>query len=269
MKKLLMLGLYGLLILGGSAGASWFLLSKQKTEMKEANEPTDLLTQPPDQLASPVNVTRPLPKEAEDTLPVAVRPGEMSVEEIVRYGLGLKDREALIRTREESLLRTEAQHRLLLADIDGEKMEIGGLMAQARDQRIASEKLLAQAQQERIKSDDSLKQLEDKKQKLELEREKAAQNPVPGADEKEVNLEANIKEVSGVIAAVSPEVAAKILREYANNGQMDMVVEIVAGLEERNSAKILEAMDDEKLASEIVAKYLERKSTVKGAKKKR
>jgi hypothetical protein len=171
MKKILMLGLYGALILGASAGGSWFLVSNKKAKDDAASEPTDPLTQSTAALASPVDVTRPLSDGAEDDLPVAVRPGEMSVEEIVRYGLGLKTREALIRSREESLQRTEAQYRLVLADIDGEQKEIGGLVAQGRDQRLATEKLLTQAQQERAKSEELLKQMEDAKQKQELEKE--------------------------------------------------------------------------------------------------
>ncbi len=88
MKKMLMFGLYGLLILGASAGATWFLRSKDIAEQEAASQPTDPLTQSTAALAAPVDVTRPLPDATENVLPVAVRPGEMSVEEIVRYGLG-------------------------------------------------------------------------------------------------------------------------------------------------------------------------------------
>ncbi len=274
MKKMLMFGLYGLLILGASAGGTWFLRSKDIAEIEAASKPTDPLTQSTAALASPVDVTRPLPDEVEDDLPVAVRPGEMSVEEIVRYGLGLKAREAVIRQREESLQRTEAQHRLLLADIDGEQQEIEGLVAQARDQRIASEQLLAQAQQERIKSEDVLKQLDEKKQKLDLDREKAARNPAPagGVGETEVDREANIKEFSAIVSAVSPEVAAGMMRDFANDGKIDLVVEILAELEERNAAKIVDSMSgdsSDKLVSEIAEKYVLKKSPIKVANKRR
>jgi hypothetical protein len=273
MKKILMFGLYGVLILGASAGASWFLHSKQKAEIELANEPTDVPTQSPGQLASPVDVTRPLPDEAEDELPVAVRPGEMSVEEIVRYGLGLKDREALIREREESLQRTEAQHRLLLLDIDDEKMQIGGLMAQARDQRIASEKLLAQAQQERLQNDNSLKQLEEKIQKQDLEREKAARNPAEsaGVEATEVDYPARIKEGAAMLAGLEPNNAASVLKDFANDGEMERAVELLATLEERPASEILNAImtDDPTLGAEFVEQVVERRTTVKVAKKKR
>jgi len=272
MKKMLMLGLYGTLILGISAGGTWFLRNNDIAKIESANEPTDPLTQSTAALASPVDVTRPLSNEAENDLPVAVRPGEMSVEEIVRYGLGLKAREAVIRQREESLQRTEAQHRLVLADIDGEQQEIKGLVAQARDQRIASEQLLAQAQQERIKSEDVRKQLDEQKQKQEVEREKAARTPAStgSADDTEVDLEANVKKLSAVVAGLSPEVSAGMMREFANDGKIDLAVKILAELEDRDASKILDAMDDGQLVNELVEKFLlERESPVKVAKKKR
>ena len=273
MKKILIFGLYGVMILGASAGASWFLHSKHEAEIDEANKPTDVLTQSPGQLASPVDVTRPLPDEAKDELPVAVRPGEMSVEEIVRYGLGLKDREALIRAREESLQRMEGQYRLLLADIDDEKLEIGGLMAQARDQRIASEKLLAQAQQERLKSDDSLKQLDEKIQKQNIERERAARNPAEAGavEDTEIDREANIKETAAVLAGMEPEQAADMIRDFVNDGDIQTAIELLATLEQRSASDILTTMavNDNELAFEIIEQMTQRERPVKMATKKR
>ena len=55
---------------------------------------------------------------------------------------------------------------------------------------------------------------------------------------------------------LSPEKAAGVLKEFANNGKIDTAVEILSKLEDRNAAGILEAMDDEKLVSEIVEKFL-------------
>lgn len=273
MKKILILGLYGVIILSASAGASWFLHSKHKAEIDEANKPTDVLTQSAGELASPVNVTRPLKGETEADLPVAVRPGEMSVEEIVRYGLGLKDRETQIRAWEEALQRKEDQYRLLQADISDEKLEIGGLVAQARDQRIASEKLLAQAQQERIKSDDSLKQLKEEIQKQEIERERAARNPAEdGAiEETKVDHEANVKDTATMLAGMEPEQAADVIRGFANDGEFQTVVELLATLEERAASEIMGTMavEDEELAYEIATKMMKRERTVKVAKKKR
>ncbi|MCA9049084.1 MAG: hypothetical protein KDA89_10180, partial [Planctomycetaceae bacterium] len=139
MKKMIILGVYGLAILGVSAGGTWYLRSQEAARKLADETKPEELTPSVGDLSAPVDVTTPPLPEREQELPVAVRPGEMSVEEIVRYGLGLKTREAAIRQREEALQQTESRHRLVLADISGEQQEIEGLVAQARDQRLATE----------------------------------------------------------------------------------------------------------------------------------
>lgn len=266
MKKMVMIGIYGLLILGASAGGTWFLRQRDlATQMAEQNQ-SETSDTPVSDLSAHVDVTQPLPpQQEEEELPVAVRPGEMSVEEIVRYGLGLKAREAAIRQREEALRRTETQHRLVLADIDGEQKEIEGLLTQARDQRVASEQILGKAQMQRVEAEKVLKELEDKKQKMELERQKTSgkQGTTAKVGETEVNRDANIKELVSVIAGVSPEVASGIIRDFSNDGKMDLAVEILAKLEERLAAKILDAMNDPELVKEIAGKFLDLKRPVK------
>lgn len=266
MKKKLMIAVYGLLILGVSAGGTWFLrqrdIAAQTAEQikNSSNDP------PVSDLAAHVDVTTPLPAAGDSELPVAVRPDEMSVEEIVRYGLGLKAREAAIRQREDALRRTETQHRLVLADIDGEQKEIEGLLAQARDQRIASEQLLGQAQKERMESEKTLKELEDKKKKMDTDRQKTSSSQPAGAASAgngEVNREANLKELVSVMQGLSPEVAAGVIREFANDGNTEMAVEVLSKLEERKASGILDAMKDEKLVSELMSKFLELKRPVK------
>ncbi|MCP4506550.1 MAG: hypothetical protein GY826_09165 [Fuerstiella sp.] len=106
---------------------------------------------------------------------------------------------------------------------------------------------------------------------MEIDRQKAAQNPAATgeAGDTEVDREANYKEASAMFAGMSSEASGSMLREMANNGRIDDVVEILAQLEERDSAGILEAMNDEKLAGEILQKYLARKRPVKMATKRR
>jgi flagellar motility protein MotE (MotC chaperone) len=266
MKKMIMIGVYGLLILGVSAGGTWFLRQKDMAAQEALDTKAAANDPPVSDLAAHVDVTTPLPPKRDDEeLPVAVRPGEMSVEEIVRYGLGLKAREAAIRQREDALRRTETQHRMVLADIDGEQKEIEGLLAQARDQRTAAEQLLGQAQKERMDSEKVMKEMEDKKKKMEIERQKTTSKKpsATAVGETEVDRDANIKELVSVMAGMSPEASAGVMREFANDGKMDMAVEILSKLEERKAAGILDAMADEKLVSEIASRFLELKRPVK------
>jgi len=264
MKKLLMIGIYGLLILGLSAGGTLYLRQQEAAKETAAKQTPDALPESAADLTAEVDVTQPLPPSNDVELPVAVRPGEMSVEEIVKYGLGLKDREAAIRKREEALRRTETQHRMVLADITGEQREVEGLVAQARDQRMAAEQFAAQAQKERLKSAALLKEVEERKQKIEMERQKAGSKPSadPGSN-MEVNREANVKEMVAVFEGMSPESASAVIKQYANGGKMEMAVEILAKMEERKASSILDAIKDEKLNSELLAKFLELKKPIR------
>ena len=264
MKKLLMIGIYGLLILGISAGGTLYLRQQEKAKEQAEKDTLEPLPESAADLTAEVDVTQPLPPPKDQELPVAVRPGEMSVEEIVKYGLGLKDREAAIRKREDALRRTETQHRMVLAEIEGEQREVLGLVAQAKEQRMASEQFLAEAQKERAKSANLLKDVEGLKKKLEIERQKAGSKPSadPGSN-MEVNRESNVKEMVAVVEGMSPENASGVIKNYANSGKMDMAVDILAKMEERKASGILDAIKDEKLNSELLAKFLELKKPIR------
>lgn len=79
----------------------------------------------------------------DEQLPVAVRATPMSVEEIVRMGLSLKSRDETVRKREATLKEMEGQQKLAAADILTAQQEIENLLAQASDQRAATQELLA------------------------------------------------------------------------------------------------------------------------------
>lgn len=268
MKKMLMIGIYGLLILGVSAGGTWYLRQQDLAEQQAAENETDPLPDSVGDLAEKVDVTNPLkpveePKNRE--IPVAVRPEEMSVEEIVRYGLGLKQRESAIHEREEALRRTEAQHRLVLADISGEQQEIEGLLAQAKGQREAAQQLLQQAQQQKQASEQLLKDVEDQQKKLSTEREKAAAKGTKLAGDTVVDEAANVKKLVEMVAAMSPEGGAKAIRDMANDGNSEQAVSVLTSIEPRTASAIMESLQasDEKLSQELVTKILQRRTPIK------
>ncbi len=80
--------------------------------------------------------------QVDEQLPVAVRANPMSVEEIVRMGLSLKSRDETVRKREAALKEMETQQKLAVADIQTAQQEIENLLAQASEQRAATEELL-------------------------------------------------------------------------------------------------------------------------------
>ncbi|MFN9974034.1 MAG: hypothetical protein ACK58T_29475, partial [Phycisphaerae bacterium] len=104
----------------------------------------------------------------------------MTVEEIVRYGLGLKARDEVVRAREASLQRLETQQRMVMTDIRGERREIESILAQAREQRLATEEILNRVAVRQQKMEVEQKQLialkekelEEQHQKLLSQKEK-------------------------------------------------------------------------------------------------
>lgn len=270
MKKMLLIGIYGLIILGASAGGTWYLRQQDLAAQQAAEAGPEVapLAESVGDLAARVDVTNPLqPVEdpAAREIPVAVRPEEMSVEEIVRYGLGLKQRESAIHEREEALRRTEAQHRLVLADISGEQQEIEGLLAQAKGQREAAQQLLAQAQKQKLDSEQLLKDVEEKQKKLATEREKAVAKGASLSNDTVVDEAANVKKLVEMISAMSAEGGAKAIRDMANDGNTDQAVQVLTSIEPRTASGIMESLQatDEKLSQELVGKILQRRTPIR------
>jgi hypothetical protein len=265
MKKLIGLALYGCTLFAISAGVGWYLQQKALDDAAQATaeaqraaaeaaaiQVTDLAkVKPVDAFGDP-EIDEAV--DPDQQMPVAVRPAPMTVEEVVRYGLGLKERAQAVQEREQALQEQERRQRLVLADIEGVQQEVEGLLIQARDQRVATQQLL--------------KQVVAKKQELDAATQDDPSTPAGGKDSAAPdaplpNLRAGIETFSGL----EPEKAAGILKGYANDGGMDQVVQILGGMEDRERIKILEAIDDDQLNGEIIRQIVktapERKAPVR------
>lgn len=232
---------FALTIFAGSAALSWYLnthtpaASAQQPAPEAVAQPTSTATDEPAPAPQPV---------APDELPVAVRPRAMSVEEIVRYGMGLKAREESLKQREQTLQRQEAQQKMALADIQAEQKELESILQNVRSQREAAATLLQQVEAQR-------QQLQSDKQAAETDLKKTA--------EARISIDAefrdNTKRMADWLQAMEPDKSAEILRELANNGQMETAVQMLSNFEERDAAKILESIGDTKLVSEFVEAF--------------
>lgn len=183
------------------------------------------------------------PAENSD-LPVAARPKPMSVEEIIRYGKGIKQRSEHLDKRESQLAEQESQLRLVLADVQGEQKEIDGLRTQIRDQIGTVETLLqqldvkrAQQTEEQKKAEEQTKLLEDQQKDVDsLQRD-------------------NIKRMSAWFQNMEPAKAATFLKELSNDGKTEMAVQLLSNFEEREASKILAELDDPTLMVELVENF--------------
>jgi septal ring factor EnvC (AmiA/AmiB activator) len=185
-------------------------------------------------------------------LPVAARPRPMSVEELLRYGLSLNAREESLRQREDEFRRRETQLQLALADLHNEQAVVDGLRGQIQEQLQAADALLARIQQGR--QDLAAEQA---RAKAQLEEFKSAQFEMDDQERE------NVKRLATWLRAMEPANAAEVLKEMANDGRMATAVKMLSHLEEREAAKILDALSDSALIDGFIQEYQKLKTPLK------
>lgn len=185
-------------------------------------------------------------------LPVAARPKPMSVEEIIRYGKGIKQRAEHLDKRESQLAEQESQLRLVLADVQGEQKEIDGLRTQIRDQIGTVETLLEQLEVKRSQQSEE--------QKRTAEQTKLLEDQQKDVDSLQRD---NIKRMSAWFQNMEPSKAATFLKELSNDGKTDMAVQLLSNFEEREASKILSELDDPALMVELIESFKQLKRAEK------
>jgi hypothetical protein len=241
MVRLLALALFGLMMFGAAAGGTWWFMNQDAA----AEEPTD----PVAAAELPPAVVEPAQAEAADQpttdgLPVAVRARPMSIEELLRYGIGLKEREEMLKQREGGMERQQMQIKLALTDLRGEQQEIDSLRSQIQQQLEAADQILLRIQkarediaQQQAQAQEQMKQFESTQIQMdEQERE-------------------NIKQLSTWLKSMEPEKAAEVVREMSNDGRLEDCVKILAHLEDRDVAKILSALNDAALVDQLISRF--------------
>jgi flagellar motility protein MotE (MotC chaperone) len=254
MKQILLL----IVITAVAAGVSSFVSSKLRTpahaeptsattpEAEPGHDSSDKAAKPHEagkgHVASDKTATS-APAESAD-LPVAARPKPMSVEEIIRYGKGIKQRGEHLDKRESQLAEQESQLRLVLADVQGEQKEIDGLRTQIRDQIGTVETLLGQLDVKRAQQSEELKRTAEQTKLLEEQQQ----------DVDSLQRD-NIKRMSAWFQNMEPAKAATFLKELSNDGKTDMAVQLLSNFEEREASKILAELDDPTLMVELVESF--------------
>ena len=292
MKRMMGLIIYGGVLFGLSAGGAWFLHTKHQEELdalrsEHAPDPDkELVASSTDQ----PNILHPeihRSQQQETFNQVPVQPQALSAEEIVRHGLNLKKRDEAVRDREAALERVEAQFDLMLNAVVAEKREINGLMEQARGQNRAADEILKRADakyQEAItmsaSADTRLKEAQELKKASEDRGGKsmpvvapaAADDPAMPVEASEEDRLTNLKNLTGMIQSMTPEGGAKYLGEMMDDGRSETAVRVVEKLDQKNAAKILEAMgaieDGSMKVAELLAQFTELSGTAP-AKKRR
>ena len=264
MARLIGMALFGLIVFAGAFGSTWFVKTQQLAKPATEEEATDAeATEPDTGTAAELNIVHveapegALPADNAPTpkgMPVAVRPRPMSIEELLRFGMGLNEREELLSRQAERLQRQESQMKLALADLKGEQQQIDALRTQVQQQLEVADGYLGRIQKAR-------EDLAGDRQKEEARMKDFESSRL------EINSQQrdNIKQLSTWIQSMEPEKAADVLREMSNDGRMETAVKLLSQLEERDVAKILSALDDAKLVDQFITRFQDLKRPEKTA----
>jgi hypothetical protein len=168
----------------------------------------------------------------------------MTPEEVMRHALELRSREQTLNERELAIDTQDSRLRIVQADVQAEEQSLRGLQHELETQIQAARQLLNQVLEEQQK-------LQQQQQEAQTQLQAAEKNRA-GQDAQQRQ---NEKQMSKWLSSMAPEVAAQLVRELANNGQLDTVVQMLSNLNEREASKILEAVGDVGLISELTEKF--------------
>jgi flagellar motility protein MotE (MotC chaperone) len=223
MKNFLILGLLAMFLFSVSAALSlWLQQAKQQQHDAAEKEKDKEKTPSPDKDKSAIDKSG-QPKETIEPKP---RPASKDTPASPLSEADLKR----LRDTEAKLERRAAQIELVIRDI--------------QTQRQRNEFLLQQVMAE-------LKNLPAETSKLDAMLKDLNNRTV----EYNALEDANITKLATMYEAMAPEAAAPILKEMSEKGRMDTAAKILVKMKERNSARILEALEPS-LSSQLIERML-------------
>lgn len=234
--KMVIIAIVGLVIFAASAAGSWFVKTQvldPPTAEDESNI-TDIMADPADT------------EEAQDgddskLMRVAVRDDPMTVEELVRFSLRLKEQQKKLTGREDEFQKRQVQQQLVLTDVKTEQDAITGLQTKLDKDLTIAESLITELNNLR----EDLKEQEEKTRVAQEELENK-QIEISGG------FESKDKQISSVMQGMSPEKAAGSLQEFINNGELDFAAQLLSNFDDRMAAKILDSIEDMKTVNELI-----------------
>ena len=236
MARILAVLFVALLSFGVAAGGSIFYQKNSKPEAESMATPPVVTVQKADSTEGPG-----------EELPLAVRPPATSPEEMVRFSLTMGKREEALKKREEELKQERLRLKLVIEDVRTEQRELEGLEEQVRGKIVIAQ--------------DYLKSISEKEQELAQQQDvanKELEKYQKHLDAMDQNETANIKRMSTWFQAMTPEKSAEYLSELANDGEMDMAAQILGNLEEREASKVLAAIREPGLVTQLIDRFKSR-----------
>jgi vacuolar-type H+-ATPase subunit I/STV1 len=246
MKRLIVVGLVGVILFGVSAGISWYVVLPRLAETTEEEPEQDktLVDGPP---AMPGNIDE---NDKLDAMPVALRPEiPVTVEAVTELAQSIMKKEGSLIESEKRLKKEEKRIGLLFEDLKQERDELT-----AFSQRVDAKVLEAREAVELLKMESQT--LLDQKNALSALEKKTGKT---SDDVQEDELDGRVEILKGWFAKLDPEVAASYLKEFANQGDLKLAAKLIDSLEERQIAKILAVLNDPPLVAQIVEAFTKNK----------
>ena len=227
-------------IFGLSAGATKYLMTQQA-------DPTDVPAEG-DASADPAAPEQDNPVD-DQSMPVSFRPdANVSVEAVLQMSDSIKRMEQSLAEREKKVQQDEKRVSLLFDDLATEQDEL-----RAYSEGIDTKLELVGRMTQELKT--TLAELEQKKTEVEKIEQKLAVQQAEPVNEAEDQADA----VKSWFQNLAPEQAADYLREFSNQGKLDLAASLLQRMPDRQKSKILEAMSDPVLVDQLIESLTKKK----------
>lgn len=170
-----------------------------------------------------------------------------------------------IRRKELDAERKQFEDERTRITLDGEKLVRERETWLTEKEKISSEKKQVALDREQLKVDREL--FEQEKRALASTSPSPAASPAAGTPPDDATRLRNLKSVAQLLEGMNPENAAANVRVMAEQGNADMVVDVLMLLEPRKSAAIMDVLQDETLATDFLLRMSNRNAAGKAARK--
>ena len=252
MKNLMITGIVGLVFFGASfAGSTLLLQKKPEEEQTKQDETEDDLADEPIAKAD----TKSTSSKDGKSLPAPFKAKTLTEDSILKMVESIRLREQSIKEREKELLERESKHQMVLNDIQREKREYEAVVQKVQARITEANQVLELVKQKKQEIEQEKKKIEDMQKDIERRT-----GPAALAEKK------NVKKIADYLNGMPSEDAAKTLKAYANDGNLKFAAGILREIEERNAAKILTALEDPILVTQLLDEIKNAKHIIPPAK---
>jgi hypothetical protein len=251
MMKRIKLIAFGAIVFGVAAGGSYFAKMQQHTASASTQTHAEATTDAAAPHGDAPGAAPHAPTEhaggVEEELKVVVRPRMTTPEDIIRNAQVLKAREEKLVQRERAAEQEQLRLQLVQSDLQGEQTAIEALAADVKSQIESANQLLV-----RISDEKNLLDQEHQRNEQQLEDFKDQQTQMDAVEHQ------NLKQLSTLVEGMDSAAASNLIKNLANNGQLDVAVQLLANFEERQASKILAALDDDPMNKTLMTDLIDK-----------